>query len=170
MPNDTTGTKPNRIWIELVKATSQEHGDQQCDLANRMLARLGDTGGQGFFYQHGEGYSYGGPMGAVTLADRGRMFNLDYLGRLPTAVPENVAADAIDILGRILYAHETRNNGAASGEAVLCPMFATIARDVMDRAEKAKAALLDGAGQTNGALRSGHTQHPRKIEVATEQA
>ena len=31
----------SRIWIELDKPTSLEHGEEQCKLANKMLERLG---------------------------------------------------------------------------------------------------------------------------------
>lgn len=147
MTNDTKGSTPNRIWIELDKATSQEHGDRQCDLANRMLARLGDTGGQGFFYDHGRGYSYGGPMGSEGLADRGKWFNLDYLAGGPDAVTHKVATDALAILKRILYAHDTGNCGASSGEAILCRQYAFIARDVLARATLGTGSAISEPAQ-----------------------
>lgn len=40
-----------------------------------------------------------------------------------------------NILKRILYAHETKNNGAAMGEAILCEMFEQLAREAIREAE-----------------------------------
>ncbi len=71
----------NRIWIELDKTDTKEQAEAQCKLANSMLSKLGDMGGQEFFWMVGEGYCYGGDMGYENLPDRGKWFNLDYLGR-----------------------------------------------------------------------------------------
>lgn len=73
-------TNKNRIWIELDKSKNKAHADEQCRLANKMLARLGDMAGREFFYsEHDRCYCYGGNMGYETLPDRGVWFNLDYL-------------------------------------------------------------------------------------------
>jgi hypothetical protein len=50
--------------------------------------------------------------------------------RLAASAPE-----LLRILERILYAHDTNNNGAAMGEAVLCRMFAEIARAALAKAK-----------------------------------
>lgn len=71
----------NRIWIELDKPDSGAMALEQCELANRMLAKLGDPRGEKFFFSARDGYCYGGDMGYETLPDRGKWFNLDYLGR-----------------------------------------------------------------------------------------
>ena len=74
----------NKIWIELNKADTFEEAQVQCDLANKMLKRLGlehDTfvasnhqRYTGTFYNHQIGH------GSYTeLDDRGQWFNLDYL-------------------------------------------------------------------------------------------
>lgn len=72
----------NKVWIELVYPRTDEEGDQRCALANNMLAKLGITerkfcwnGGQGF-YEYGD--IDGGHEG---LANNGRWFNLDFLGK-----------------------------------------------------------------------------------------
>lgn len=90
----------NKIWIELVhprenpaplKASEREavhkaFAEEQCRLANNMLARLAkpenlplrDT----FFWsEHDRCYCYGGYYGYITLKDNGNWLNLDYLGR-----------------------------------------------------------------------------------------
>lgn len=41
----------------------------------------------------------------------------------------------LEMLKRILRAHESGNNGAVLGEAVLCEMFASMAREVIAEAE-----------------------------------
>ena len=50
--------------------------------------------------------------------------------RLIAAAPDLLAA-----LERILYAHETGNNGASMGEAVLCEYFARMARAAINKAK-----------------------------------
>jgi len=42
----------------------------------------------------------------------------------------------LEILSRILRAHDSKNNGIENGEATLCPMFADIARTAIAKAEK----------------------------------
>ena len=49
--------------------------------------------------------------------------------RLIAAAPELLA-----VLTRILYAHDTGNCGAVTGEAILCGQFASAARDAIDKA------------------------------------
>lgn len=44
------------------------------------------------------------------------------------------AADLLDILERILGAHDTKNNGAYMGEAHLCKHYADIARAAIAKA------------------------------------
>lgn len=75
----------NKIWIELDKpgkgitdvATFKQ---KQCDLANKMLARLGVVG-RSFFVGSRNCYCFGGDNGFRELVDNGEWFNLDYLGR-----------------------------------------------------------------------------------------
>lgn len=43
------------------------------------------------------------------------------------------APEMLDLLERILRAHASGNNGAYMGEAVLCPIFAEMARDVLNK-------------------------------------
>lgn len=52
--------------------------------------------------------------------------------RLIAAAPE-----MFDILERILRAHDSGNNGAVMGEAVLCRVFASQARDAISKAKGA---------------------------------
>lgn len=72
----------NQIWIELDAPRDDTHAEEMCEQANRMLARLGDTAGQKFSWdaKH-KAYRFGGTMGDEHLPDRGKWFNLDYLGR-----------------------------------------------------------------------------------------
>jgi hypothetical protein len=46
-----------------------------------------------------------------------------------------ITADLLKVLKRILAAHQTKNNGAVMGEAVLCRHFEMMAEDVIARAE-----------------------------------
>ena len=46
------------------------------------------------------------------------------------------APELLSILARILYAHDSRGNGAAMGEASLCPAYA----------EQARATILKATG------------------------
>lgn len=39
-------------------------------------------------------------------------------------------------LERILYAHDNHGNGAANGEAVLCPMYAELARAAINEVKE----------------------------------
>lgn len=47
----------------------------------------------------------------------------------------SAAPDCYEILKRILQAHDSKNNGAYIGEAVLCREFADIARSAIAKAE-----------------------------------
>lgn len=71
----------NRIWIELDKPSSKAHAEEQCRLANNMLAKLGKKGPQKFFWLPGSGYCYGDDSGYNDLPDNGTWFNLDWLGK-----------------------------------------------------------------------------------------
>ena len=76
----------NLVWIELEKPRDDAHAEACCVAANRMLARLIKTEDlktlQEFWWDADDHiYCYGGPMGYTTLGDRGKWFNLDYLGR-----------------------------------------------------------------------------------------
>lgn len=46
----------------------------------------------------------------------------------------NAHGDLVGVLDRILRAHDSGNNGAVMGEAVLCAQFADLARDVLAKA------------------------------------
>lgn len=75
--------KKSRVWIELEKPDNQEHGEEQCRLANNMLERLGAKG-QSFFYDTRTlGYSLETSPGGCykELEDDGEWFNLSYFGR-----------------------------------------------------------------------------------------
>jgi hypothetical protein len=56
----------SRIWIELEKIKSQEHGEEQCKLANKMLKRLGLNTTEFWV-----GLGPGRPIYNVTLNDSG---------------------------------------------------------------------------------------------------
>lgn len=84
--------KDNRIWLELDKPKDFEHAKQQCELANKMLARLGISKHNKFWAQGGfftgERHAHC-PYAFTTssagtykeLSDNGEWFSLDYLGR-----------------------------------------------------------------------------------------
>lgn len=85
MSKTTKKTQP-RVWIELEKPESIEHGKQLAEMATRMLRRLGiaessirygenHKGVACYRYQHDIAGTYS------ELADRGQWFNLEYLGR-----------------------------------------------------------------------------------------
>ena len=66
----------------------------------------------------------------VYVEDKGDGAPEDYANaRLIASAP-----DLLAILRRILAAHDSKNNGAVMGEAVLCPMFADIARAAIAKA------------------------------------
>lgn len=71
----------NKIWIELDNVATKTEKQKQCELANKMLARLGITQDEFFILdsKRGSVYCYGGNHGYTELADRGKWFNLDYL-------------------------------------------------------------------------------------------
>lgn len=78
----------NRIWIELDTPASWadlsptkriEFAEEQCRLANLMLARLEIVGGEFFYREVEQRYCYGGYWGYNELTDNGRWFNLDIL-------------------------------------------------------------------------------------------
>ena len=64
--------------------------------------------------------------GGYVLSDQER----DSLGPVLAAAPELLAA-----LEKILNAHDSGNNGACMGEAVLCQMFAELARAAIAKAK-----------------------------------
>jgi hypothetical protein len=74
----------NRVWIELERGTPEEM-NLRANLANNMLARLrGDVGVAivSEFSVHGGTYHYGDiTSGTEELADNGKWFNLDFMGR-----------------------------------------------------------------------------------------
>jgi hypothetical protein len=70
----------------------------------------------------------------VILGPRGEvLFRFQRIAdaRLAVAAPK-----MFDILMRILRAHDSGNNGAYMGEAVLCPLFAETARAILAEAKK----------------------------------
>lgn len=73
----------SRVWIELEKPDNQEHGEEQCRLANNMLERLGAKGQRFFYDTRTLGYSLESSSdGCYTeLDDDGSWFSLDYFGR-----------------------------------------------------------------------------------------
>jgi hypothetical protein len=75
----------NRIWIELDKPLNPEHGSLQCELANKLLAKLRPAGTEAhsefYFDAEDKYYTYGGDMGYKILNDNGEWFNLDYLSK-----------------------------------------------------------------------------------------
>lgn len=72
----------DRVWFELPKPDDKTHALQICEKANRMMKKLGDSGGREFFWSdHERAYCWGGPMGYESLPDRGYWFNLDYLAK-----------------------------------------------------------------------------------------
>jgi hypothetical protein len=72
----------NQIWIELSKPKNDIHGMEQAKLANNMLRRLADGAPLDVYFEYSDGkYHFGNCMGTSELADNGRWFNLNYLGR-----------------------------------------------------------------------------------------
>jgi hypothetical protein len=72
-----------RVWIELDKADNLEDAKEYCELANKMLAKLGVDKNYNFwatdkqkytrtFYNFSEGHSF------TELDDRGKWFDLEY--------------------------------------------------------------------------------------------
>lgn len=74
----------NKIWIELNIVDTFEDAQKQCDLANKMLKKLGIQH-KAFFASDEQRYTntfynYANSDGSYTeLNDRGQWFNLDYL-------------------------------------------------------------------------------------------
>jgi hypothetical protein len=64
--------------------------------------------------------------------------------RLIAAAPK-----LLDVLSRIVRAHDSGNNGAVMGEATLCKYFARMAHDVIDEATSTSVEV--GAQRTKGA-------------------
>jgi hypothetical protein len=54
--------------------------------------------------------------------------------RLISAAPK-----LLEACKRILYAHDSKGNGAAMGEAVLCSFYATMLREVIKEAEEVQS-------------------------------
>lgn len=72
----------------------------------------------------------GGQVKAVADFGKTDLPEIDANARLIARAPE-----LLQVLKRILAAHDSGNNGACMGEAVLCKMYADMARDVITRAE-----------------------------------
>lgn len=80
-----TQEKRYRVWIELDKPVDDEHAEELCALANKMLSRLNESSeSQGGFSwspnEHRYMFSHGGHTYKY-LADNGEWFNLEYFGR-----------------------------------------------------------------------------------------
>lgn len=75
--------KPLRVWIELPSPADAAEAQEVCELANRMLDRLGEGADSDRFFWSGDDakYCFGGWRGYVTLSDRGHWFDLRYVGR-----------------------------------------------------------------------------------------
>lgn len=73
----------SRVWIELEKSGSKEHGEEQCRLANNMLNRLGAKGLSFFYSTRDNLYCLETSADGMykELADNGEWFNLTFLGR-----------------------------------------------------------------------------------------
>lgn len=72
--------QPDRVWIELKKPTSDDHGEQIAAKANRMLRLLGHPDERFRWSPHEGRYLVGSPSrGEVVCADNGHWFDLDYL-------------------------------------------------------------------------------------------
>lgn len=69
----------NKIWIELALAESDEFAELQCQLANKMLARLGVSLNPFFWDKKAKCYCFGGDWGYNDLPDRGKWLSLDAL-------------------------------------------------------------------------------------------
>ncbi len=75
-----------RVWIELDKTDNFQDAKENCELANQMLLKLGVDKNYKFFavekqkythtfYNFSEGHAF------TELDDRGKWFNLTYLGK-----------------------------------------------------------------------------------------
>lgn len=75
-----------RVWIELDKVDNFKDAKENCELANQMLSKLGVNENYKFFavkkqkythtfYNFSEGHSF------TELDDRGKWFDLSYLGK-----------------------------------------------------------------------------------------
>jgi hypothetical protein len=73
----------NRIWIELEKPENDEHAHEQCQLANKMLKRLGLEVMEFWWGYGGKSITYNLTLNDsgmyLVCADKGHWFNLDKL-------------------------------------------------------------------------------------------
>lgn len=73
----------NRIWIELAKPENDEHANEQCRLANKLLKRLGLEVMEFWWGYGGKSITYNLTLNDsgmyLVCADRGHWFNLDKL-------------------------------------------------------------------------------------------
>lgn len=79
-------TAQNRVWIELEKPRDKVHADQISALANNLLQRITPGTDYKFFYSENKAMFCYGHITFEYLSDRGKWFNLDFVGR-PLDVP-----------------------------------------------------------------------------------
>jgi len=71
----------NRIWIELDKPKSEEHAQKQCELANKMLVKLGITTMHFWAGKRGYNITTDSAGSFLECSDRGHWFNLDHIAQ-----------------------------------------------------------------------------------------
>lgn len=71
------------VWIELPKPSDAADAEDTCIKANAMMERLagGSIANSFSWNENRKRFEWGSQMGVETLADWGKWFNLDYLGR-----------------------------------------------------------------------------------------
>ncbi len=101
----------NRIWIELDKSTSEEHAQKQCDLANKVLKKLGFKHYEFFPGKRGYCLVKDEAGGYIELADNGHWFNLDR-----AAADDTVKADLVFGITNLLDAMSKYDPDTGKGE------------------------------------------------------
>jgi hypothetical protein len=76
-----------RVWIELDKVDNFNDAKENCELANQMLSKLGVNHNPFYAVKNQKytntfyNFSDGKAAGFTELDDRGKWFNLSYLGK-----------------------------------------------------------------------------------------